>query len=86
MISYDRLKTEFDRRTMVRGKGPSVTIGLYTDMGSSGASAIHAVPLTLPRVCLRERGWNHQWLNLTPVMTTNESAISLPRRLGRAIT
>lgn len=48
---------------------------IYRD-GRSGTSAIHAVPLAPLRVCLHERGWDHQWLNLTPLMTTTKSALS----------
>ena len=36
VVDFARLKTEFDRRTMVRRVGLSATIGLYTEMDVAG--------------------------------------------------
>ena len=58
-FSWDRLKTESDRWTMVRKRGSSATRGLYTEGGRSGTSAIHAAVLT-------RCGSACQWLHLIP--------------------
>ena len=86
VVTRARLKTEFDRRTMVRRKGLSATSGLYTKDGRSGTSAIHAVPLTLRGVsCVREGGI-HQWLNLIPLGDDDRVRPQPPQRLAREIT